>query len=76
MADQPRNMDEERWEQFAELRDSALQTARAWGYKEHAMMGVPQPRWARKAWLAIGDPLSAGAGQARGTHDQAPPGRE
>ena len=30
----PENMDEERWEQFAELRDSALQTARAWGYKE------------------------------------------
>ncbi len=26
----PENMDEERWEQFAELRDSALQTARAW----------------------------------------------
>ena len=41
----PENMDEERWEQFAELRDSAQQTARAWGYKEHAMT-----LWAWMAW--------------------------
>lgn len=27
----PENMDEERWEQFAELRSSALQTTREWG---------------------------------------------
>ena len=50
----PENMDEERWEQFAELRDSALQTARAWGYKEHAMTlwAYRSRAWARKAWLA------------------------
>ena len=47
-------MDEERWEQFAELRDSALQTARAWGYKEHAMTlwAYRSRAWARKAWMA------------------------
>ena len=45
-------MDEERWEQFAELRSSALQTARACGYKEHAMtLWASRSRtWARKAW--------------------------
>ena len=50
----PENMDEERWEQFAELRDSALQTARAWGYKEHAMTlwAYRSRAWARKAWMA------------------------
>ena len=50
----PENMDEERWEQFAELRSSALQTARAWGYKEHAMTlwGYRTRGWARKAWEA------------------------
>ena len=48
----PENMDEERWEQFAELRSSALQTARAWGYKEHAMTlwDYRTRGWARKAW--------------------------
>ena len=55
-------MDEERWEQFAELRDSALQTARAfletaraWGYKETCRITLWAYRsraWARKAWLA------------------------
>ena len=50
----PENMDEERWKQFAELRDSALQTARAWGYKEHAMTlwAYRSRAWARKAWMA------------------------
>ena len=50
----PENMDEERWEQFAELRSSALQTARAWGYKEHAMTlwAYRSRTWARKAWEA------------------------
>ena len=50
----PENMDEERWEQFAELRNSALQTARAWGYKEHAMTlwAYRSRTWARKAWLS------------------------
>ena len=50
----PENMDEERWEHFAELGDSALQTARAWGYKEHAMTlwAYRSRAWARKAWLA------------------------
>lgn len=47
-------MDEERWEQFAELRSSAMQTARAWGYKEHAMTlwGYRTRAWARKTWEA------------------------
>ena len=50
----PENMDEERWELFAELRSSALQTAPAWGYKEHAMTlwGYRTRGWARKAWQA------------------------
>lgn len=30
----PQNMDWQRWKGFAALRDSALQTARAWGYKQ------------------------------------------
>ena len=48
----PENMDKERCEQFAELRDSALQTARAWGYKEHAMTlwAYRSRAWARKGW--------------------------
>ena len=50
----PENMDHERWERFAELRDSALKTARAWGYKEHAMTlwDYKSRTWARKAWQA------------------------
>ena len=50
----PENMDHERWEQFAELRDSALKTARAWAYKEHAMTlwDYKSRTWARKAWQA------------------------
>ena len=49
----PQNMDEDRWEQFAPLRSSALQTARAWAYKEHAMtLWAYRTRgWARRAWL-------------------------
>ena len=36
-----------------QLRDSALQTARAWGYKEHAMtLWACSRAWARKAWMA------------------------
>ena len=37
-----------------ERADSALQTARAWGYKEHAMTlwAYRSRAWARKAWLA------------------------
>ena len=61
-------MDAERWERFAALRDSALQTARAWSYKEHAMTlwSYRTRGWAREAWqrLPVGDPVSAGAGQA------------
>ena len=54
VADQPREHGHERWEQFAELRDSALQTARAWGYKEHAMTlwDYKSRTWARTAWQA------------------------
>ena len=50
----PRHMDWQRWKEFAALRDSALQTARAWGYKEHAMTlwDYRSRTWARKAWLA------------------------
>ena len=50
----PENMDYERWEQFAELGDIALKTARAWGYKEHAMTlwDYKSRTWARKAWMA------------------------
>ncbi len=50
----PENMDHERWERFAEPRDSALKTARAWGYKEHAMTlwDYKSRTWARKAWQA------------------------
>jgi len=50
----PEHMDGERWGKFAELRSSALQTARAWGYKEHAMTlwSYRSRTWARKAWQA------------------------
>ncbi len=50
----PKNMDAERWERFAALRNSALQTARAWGYKEQAMTqrGYQTREWARTGWLA------------------------
>ena len=33
----PDKMDEARWRQFRQLRESSLRTARAWAYKEHAM---------------------------------------
>ena len=50
----PRHMDWQRWKEFAALRDSALQTARASGYKEHAttLWEYHSRAWARKAWLA------------------------
>ena len=50
----PENMDEEGWEQFAERRSSALQTAGAWGCNEHAMTRWPyrSRARARKAWHA------------------------
>ena len=50
----PQYMDWQRWKEFAGLRDSALQTARAWGYKEHAMTlwDYRSRTWARKAWQA------------------------
>ena len=35
----PENMDEERWEQFAELRDSALATNSLWAYAVGAQDG-------------------------------------
>lgn len=49
-----KNMDAERWDRFEALRTSRLQTARAWSYKERAMMGwAPGTRkGAREAWLA------------------------
>ena len=50
----PQNMDWQRWKEFAALQDSALHTARAWGYKEHAMTlwDYRSHTWARKAWHA------------------------
>ena len=50
----PQNMDRQRWKGFAALRDSALQTARVWGYKEHAMTlwNYRSRTWARKTWHA------------------------
>lgn len=48
----PDNMSEQRWDDFAELRDSALKTARAWAIKETAMTlwGYLRRGWAEKAW--------------------------
>jgi transposase len=48
----PDNMDEERWEGFEPLRNSALKTARAWAIKELAMTlwGFSTRGWAKKAW--------------------------
>lgn len=49
----PEHMDAERWKRFADLRDSTLQTARAWAYKEERAMTLWKYRtrgWARKAW--------------------------
>jgi transposase len=49
----PENMSEERWEgAFADLRESALKTARAWAVKEHVMTlwGYVTRGWARRAW--------------------------
>lgn len=48
----PDNMSEQRWTSFAEVRDSALKTARAWAIKETAMTLWDYLRrgWAEKAW--------------------------
>jgi transposase len=48
----PDNMNEQRWRQFADLRESALKTARAWAIKELAMALWTYTRrgWARRAW--------------------------
>lgn len=49
------NMSDNRRERFAALRTSALQTARAWGYKERALLQWRRGgsrEWARAAWLA------------------------
>ena len=51
----PENMDEERWKQFAELRNSALPTARTWGLQgpcDDAVSATTATRGARKAWQA------------------------
>ena len=50
----PQNMNRRRWKEFAGLRESTLQTARAWAYKEHAMTlwRYRSRAWAQKAWLA------------------------
>ena len=67
-------MDED-WEQFAELRDSALQTARA-RTCHCGRTAAARGRASMAGVVPLGDPLSAGAGQARGAHDQAPSGRD
>ena len=48
----PDNMSEQRWDDFAAVRDSALKTARAWAIKETAMTlwGYLRRGWAEKAW--------------------------
>ena len=48
----PENMDRERWDRFRSLRTSTLRTARAWAYKERAMMlwDYVTRGWATKAW--------------------------
>jgi transposase len=52
----PENMSEERWDGvFADLRESALKTARAWAVKEHAMTlwGYATRGWAKRAWKSL-----------------------
>ena len=48
----PENMLRDRWLGFAQLRTSALKTARAWAIKELGMSlwGYVNRAWARKAW--------------------------
>ena len=48
----PDRMSQERWEEFASLRDSQLRVARAWAIKESAMMLWDYVRrgWAERAW--------------------------
>lgn len=48
----PDRMSEQRWSDFAEVRDSALKTARAWAIKETAMTlwGYLRRGWAERAW--------------------------
>ena len=50
----PENLSAKRRDRFAPLRTSALQTARAWGYKERATMQwqYGTREWARAAWQA------------------------
>jgi hypothetical protein len=47
-------MDAQRWREFGPLRQSALETARAWAIKELAMAlwGYVRRGWAAKAWAA------------------------
>ena len=48
----PDHMDEQRWNQFASLRESTLKTARAWAIKELAMSlwNYARRGWAKRAW--------------------------
>lgn len=48
----PYNMDRQRWNAFAALRESTLKTARAWGIKELAMSlwHYVSRTWAERAW--------------------------
>jgi len=48
----PKNMDENLWNDFETLRESKLKTARAWSIKELAatLWGYVTRGWARKAW--------------------------
>ena len=48
----PDKMDEARWRQFRQLRESSLRTARAWAYKEHGMKlwDFSTRGWSRRAW--------------------------
>lgn len=49
----PANIDADTWQDFEHLRESTLRTARAWSYKELAMMlwHYRTRGWARRAWM-------------------------
>jgi transposase len=51
----PNSMSVKNWESFQNLRHSALQTARAWAIKEHAMClwHYTSRTWALKQWSAL-----------------------
>ena len=76
----PDRMSTQRWEGFAPLRDSQLRVARAWAIKESAndALGLCSSRLGgtgMEGLVRLGDPVSSGAHQARGSVDQVLLGR-